>query len=195
MDEMKDHDVRKIKWGEIYYCDLGAAKGSVQSKMRPVMIVQNNVGNENGPTTVVAAISSVMKKMYLPTHIPLGPECGLREQSIVMLEQIRTIDTKDLMDHVGAINDKATIEAIKRGIAIEMGVIECPKPSQKLILSLCPRCRSSYLNIPGNRIRRVDPFQENKEPCDMCQRAFGFDYYIKKRPTHPIGTKALLSHK
>ena len=79
MDEMKDRDVRKIKWGEIYYYDLGAAKGSVQSKMRPVMIVQNNVGNENGPTTVVAAISSVMKKMYLPTHIPLGPECGLRE--------------------------------------------------------------------------------------------------------------------
>lgn len=62
MDEMKDRNVRKIKWGEIYYCDLGAGKGSVQSKLRPVLIIQNNIGNENGPTSVVAAISSVMKK-------------------------------------------------------------------------------------------------------------------------------------
>lgn len=179
---MNESDVRKIRWGDIYYCDLGAGKGSVQSKMRPVMVLQNNIGNENGPTTVVAAISSVMKKMYLPTHIQLGSDCGLRDNSIVMLEQIRTVDTADLMDYVGTVSDTSTIDAIKRGIAIEMGVIECPKPSQKLILSLCPRCRSSYLSIPGNRIRRVDHYQSSKEPCDMCQRAFGFDYYIKKNP-------------
>lgn len=127
---MNESDVRKIKWGDVYYCDLGEGKGSVQSKLRPVMIVQNNIGNENGPTTVVAAISSVMKKMYLPTHIQLDPNCGLREKSIVMLEQIRTIDTKDLMEYVGTVRDAATIEAIKRGIAIELGVIECPKPSR-----------------------------------------------------------------
>lgn len=192
---MNESDVRKIKWGDVYYCDLGEGKGSVQSKLRPVMIVQNNIGNENGPTTVVASISSVMKKMYLPTHIQLDPNCGLREKSIVMLEQIRTIDTKDLMEYVGTVRDAATIEAIKRGIAIELGVIECPKPSQKLILSLCPRCRSSYLSIPGNRIRRVDHFQANKDTCDMCQRASGYDYYIKKKSTHPTGMKALLSHK
>lgn len=193
---MKDRNVQKIKWGDIYYYDLGTANGSVQSKLRPVLIIQNNVGNENGPTTVVAAISSVVKKMYLPTHILLDPSCGLREKSIVMLEQVKTVDKKDLMEHVGEITDKATIEAIKRGIAIEMGVIECPKPTQKkLILSLCPKCRSAYLDIPGNRIRRVDYLQVEKEKCDMCQRAFGFDYYIKKRTTSHAGMKALRTHK
>ena len=142
---MNESDVRKIRWGEIYYCDLGAGKGSVQSKMRPVMIVQNNVGNENGPTTVVAAISSVMKKMYLPTHILLDPSCGLREKSIVMLEQVQTVDKKDLMELVGVITDKATAEAIKRGIAIEMGVIECPKTKPKA------RWHISHLSFPSCR--------------------------------------------
>ena len=194
MGEMKEHYERKIKWGEIYYCDLGAGKGSVQSKMRPVMIVQNNIGNENGPTSVVAAISSVIKKMYLPTHILLDPSCGLREKSIVMLEQVQTVDKKDLMEYVGEITDKATVEAIKRGIAIEMGVIECPKPNQKkLILSLCPKCRSAYLDIPGNRIRRVDYLQVGKDRCDMCQRAFGFDYYIKQIRTPHARMKKLQS--
>lgn len=193
---MNESDVRKIRWGDIYYCDLGAGKGSVQSKLRPVLIIQNNVGNENGPTTVVAAISSVIKKMYLPTHILLDPSCGLREKSIVMLEQVRTVDKKDLMEYVGEITDKATLEAIKRGIAIEMGVIECPKPNQKkLVLSLCPKCRSAYLDIPGNKIRRVDHLQVEKEKCDMCQRAFGFDYYIKNRTSNHAGMKALRSHK
>ena len=91
-----------MKWGEIYYCDLGNSKGSVQAKLRPVLIIQNNVGNRNGPTTVVAAISSVIKKMYLPTHILLDADCGLTERSIVMLEQIRTIDRKnELKEYVG----------------------------------------------------------------------------------------------
>lgn len=193
---MNESDDRKVKWGDIYYFDLGNGKGSVQSKLRPVLIIQNNIGNENGPTTVVAAISSAIKKMYLPTHILLDPSCGLREKSIVMLEQVRTVDKKDLMEYVGEVTDKATVEAIKRGIAIEMGVIECPKPNQKkLILSLCPKCRSAYLNIPGNRIRRVDYLQVEKERCDMCQRAFGFDYYIKKRSINHAGTNGLRSHK
>ena len=91
---MSIKEEREVKWGEIYYCDLGNSKGSVQAKLRPVLIIQNNVGNRNGPTTVVAAISSVIKKMYLPTHILLDADCGLTERSIVMLEQIRTIDRK-----------------------------------------------------------------------------------------------------
>lgn len=128
---MNESDVRKIRWGDIYYCDLGAGKGSVQSKLRPVMIVQNNIGNENGPTTVVAAISSVMKKMYLPTHIVLDRTTGLREKSIVMLEQVRTVDIRtELKEYVGKVHDQQTIQAIKRGISIEMGVIELAPTSK-----------------------------------------------------------------
>lgn len=116
-----------VKWGEIYYCDLGSSNGSVQSKTRPVLVIQNNIGNENGPTTVVAAISSVIKKMYMPTHIVLDRTCGLKEKSIVMLEQIRTVDkAKELKEYIGTVRDAQTKEAIKKGIAIEMGIQPCP---------------------------------------------------------------------
>ena len=124
---MDQSESREVKWGEIYYCDLGRGKGSVQSKLRPVLVIQNNMGNRNGPTTVVAAITSVIKKMYMPTHIMLDRTCGLKEKSIVMLEQIRTVDkTKELKEYIGAVRDNHTKEAIKKGIAIEMGVQPCP---------------------------------------------------------------------
>lgn len=193
---MTESEACKVKWGEIYYCNLGPPKDRCQAGIRPVVVVQNNVGNANCPTTVIVPISTSLKKLYLPTHILLDPSCGLREKSVAMLEQIRTVDkTEDLLEYVGKINDKATIDAIKRGIAIEMGLIECPKPQKKLVLALCPKCRSSYLSIPGNMIRRVDYLQSERETCDMCQKAFGFDYYIKKRTTSHAGMKGLLSHK
>lgn len=129
---MHSKQERQIRWGDIYYCDLGTGNGSVQSKLRPVLVVQNNVGNDNGPTTVVAAISSVIKKMYLPTHILLDANCGLTERSIVMLEQIRTVDRKtELKEYVGNISRKDTIVKIKKGLAIEMGVLEIPKPKRQ----------------------------------------------------------------
>lgn len=119
---------REVKWGEIYYCDLGNSKGSVQAKLRPVLIIQNNVGNKNGPTTVVAAISSVIKKMYMPTHIVLDRTCGLKEKSVVMLEQIRTVDkSTELKECIGKIQDTETKNAVKRGIAIELGLTEIRK--------------------------------------------------------------------
>lgn len=125
---MGKRKTREVKWGEIYYCDLGRGKGSVQSKLRPVLIIQNDTGNRNGPTTVVAAISSAIKKMYMPTHIMLDRTCGLKEKSIVMLEQIRTVDTRtELKECIGQVRDTQTIEAIKRGIAIEMGMALCSK--------------------------------------------------------------------
>ena len=112
---------REVKWGEIYYCDLGSGKGSVQAKLRPVLIIQNDIGNKNGPTTVVAAISTVIKKMYMPTHIMLDRTCGLKEKSIVMLEQIRTVDTRtELKECIGQVRDTQTIASIKRGIAVEL---------------------------------------------------------------------------
>lgn len=129
---MSKQKTREVKWGEIYYCDLGSGKGSVQNKLRPVLIIQNDTGNENGPTTVVAAISSAIKKMYMPTHIMLDRTCGLKEKSIVMLEQIRTIDkTSELREYIGTVRDTQTKEAIKRGIAIEMGIQPCPRKKRK----------------------------------------------------------------
>lgn len=130
---MGKQKAREVKWGEIYYCDLGSGKGSVQAKLRPVLIIQNDIGNRNGPTTVVAAISSVIKKMYMPTHIMLDTTCGLKEKSIVMLEQVRTIDkSSELKEYIGIIRDAQTKEAIMRGLSIEMGIAEVPRAKSKM---------------------------------------------------------------
>lgn len=174
---------RQIRWGDIYYCDLGTGKGSVQSKLRPVLVVQNNVGNENGPTTVVAAISSVVKKMYLPTHVILDTSCGLKEESVVMLEQIRTVDVEaELKEYIGTITNKETVAAIKQGLAIELGLLGRPIKNQaSLVLTLCTKCRNDFLRNPENILQRRDRMQSAKECCDICQMRSGFEYIIRKK--------------
>ena len=182
---MAKMETNPVNWGDIYYCDLGPSEGSVQAKLRPVLIIQNNVGNKNGPTTLVAAISSVIKKMYLPTHILLDVTCGLKKRSIVMLEQVFTVNiATELKEYVGRISDSRTIAAVKRGIAVETGIIELPRKREPdLVLSLCPKCRNTFLQNPENILRRVDHLQVEKEKCYICQMAYGFDYIVKKR-TH-----------
>ncbi len=94
-----------IKRGEIYYADLSPVIGSEQGGVRPVLIVQNNVGNKHSPTVIAAAITSQKEKAKLPTHIELqGNNCGLAKDSVVLLEQIRTIDKKRLKEKMGELN-------------------------------------------------------------------------------------------
>ena len=94
-----------VKRGDIYYADLSPVIGSEQGGMRPVLIVQNDVGNKYSPTVIAAAITSQKDKSNLPTHIKLETDnCGLSKESIVLLEQIRTIDknrakTRDMISH------------------------------------------------------------------------------------------------
>ena len=91
-----------VKRGDIYYADLSPVVGSEQGGMRPVLIVQNDTGNRHSPTVIAAAITSQMNKARLPTHIELeGPAVGLTKDSVVLLEQIRTIDKRRLREHIG----------------------------------------------------------------------------------------------
>lgn len=91
-----------IKRGEIYYADLSPVVGSEQGGVRPVLVVQNNVGNKYSPTVIAAAITSQLEKAKLPTHIQIPAEkCGLAKNSVVLLEQIRTIDKTRLKEKVG----------------------------------------------------------------------------------------------
>ena len=161
---MKEKEFKNVRWGDIYYCDLGVTNGSVQSGMRPVLVVQTNRLNESSPTVVVAAITAVKKKTAMNTHIELNTDCGLKEPSMVMLEQLRTVD-------------KATELAV--GIPVK------PKTERKgIVLSLCPRCRSEFQSIPENIVKRLDPFQADKEMCDKCQVGYGYDYMIFKKNHH-----------
>ncbi len=91
-----------IKRGEIYYADLSPVVGSEQGGVRPVLVVQNNVGNKYSPTVIAAAITSQLEKAKLPTHIQIPAEkFGLAKNSVVLLEQIRTIDKTRLKEKVG----------------------------------------------------------------------------------------------
>lgn len=95
---------RQTKRGEIFYADLKPVIGSEQGGVRPVLIIQNNVGNRYSPTTIVAAITS-KPKTKMPTHVALDDMVELEEGSVVLLEQIRTIDKKRLLEYVGNIDE------------------------------------------------------------------------------------------
>ena len=91
-----------IKRGEVYYADLNPVVGSEQGGLRPVLIVQNDTGNKHSPTVIAAAITSQMGKARLPTHIELNANSfGLRKDSVVLLEQIRTIDKSRIKEKIG----------------------------------------------------------------------------------------------
>ena len=111
----------KVCRGDIFYADLGERVGSEQDGTRPVLVIQNNTGNENSPTVVVAILTSKIKKMHLPTHVYLGARFGLTEESIVMLEQIVTIDCKRLRGYVGAL-DAATTKNGEAAMRISLGL-------------------------------------------------------------------------
>lgn len=111
-----------IKRGDIYYADLSPVVGSEQGGVRPVLIVQNNVGNKFSPTVIAAAITSQQSKANLPTHIPLHANTsGLAKDSVVLLEQVRTIDKKRLKEKMGSIDD-ASMSAINDAISISFGL-------------------------------------------------------------------------
>lgn len=97
----------KVKRGEVYYADLSPVRGSEQGGQRPVVIIQNNIGNHFSPTVIVAAITAKMAKAKLPTHVEVGSsELGLLKDSVVLLEQIRTIDKSRLIQKLGVLEDE-----------------------------------------------------------------------------------------
>lgn len=111
-----------VRRGEIYYADLSPVVGSEQGGIRPVLIVQNDVGNRHSPTVIAAAITSRREKAKLPTHIDVqAATCGLTKDSIVLLEQIRTLDKRRLREHMGKVDEKA-MKKVDNAIAVSFGL-------------------------------------------------------------------------
>ena len=111
--------VLKVKRGQIYYADLSPVIGSEQGGIRPVLIIQNDIGNTHSPTVIAAAITSRFSKASLPTHIEIR-KCGLAKDSIVLLEQIRTLDKRRLKAYMGEL-DENTMSQIDKAIMISLG--------------------------------------------------------------------------
>ena len=123
-------NIGTIRRGDIYYADLSPVVGSEQGGLRPVLIVQNDVGNRYSPTVIAAAITSRLDKTRLPTHIDVdrcasstGGELGLAKNSVVLLEQIRTIDKRRLREKMGHLDDRV-MDSVNEAICVSFGIPE-----------------------------------------------------------------------
>ena len=113
-----------IKRGDLFYADLSPVIGSEQGGVRPVLIIQNNIGNKYSPTVIIAAITSQINKAKLPTHIEISSsEYGLNKDSVILLEQIRTIDKSRIIEgsYIGRV-DRATMKKIDEAMSISVGL-------------------------------------------------------------------------
>ena len=149
---------RNVKRGDIYHADLDPVFGSEQGGYRPVLVIQNNIGNQYSPTVIVAAITS-KEKMKLPTHIAV-PEMEGLENYVCTL-------------------DRTEMEKINKAIRRSTGI---PKIIEKpLVVSLCRVCAGNFYDVPGHYIRRVNPEQRYKDTCMFCNVRNGYDYYIGRK--------------
>lgn len=114
-----------IKRGDMFYADLSPVVGSEQGGVRPVLIIQNDLGNKYSPTVIAAAITSQTGKAKLPTHIEIDSQkCGLKSNSVVLAEQIRTIDKSRLKEKIGHIDDEFVIDKVNNALGVSFGLEE-----------------------------------------------------------------------
>ena len=114
-----------VRRGDMYYADLSPVIGSEQGGIRPVLVIQNDIGNKHSPTVIVSAITSQLNKNRLPTHIELGSkELGLKSNSVLLTEQIRTIDKSRLKEKIGHIDDNRIMNRINNALGVSFGLEE-----------------------------------------------------------------------
>lgn len=111
-----------VKRGDIYYADLSPVVGSEQGGVRPVLIVQNDIGNKYSPTVIAAAITSQINKAKMPTHIEISAEdYGLNKDSVILLEQVRTIDKRRLREKIGHLDEKLMVD-VNNALSVSFGL-------------------------------------------------------------------------
>ena len=171
--------------GEMYYADLGQGIGSEQEGNRPVLIIQNDVGNKYSPTVIVAAITSKSDaKAKLPTHYYLDAESGLEVPSIILFEQLRTIDKKRLSSYIGKL-DEQHIPGINHCLSVSIGLIP-PKPKntakpRQFTLCLCSTCANNFYGTGAYSLKRINPIEVEKDLCTYCGHRRGFEYEITRK--------------
>lgn len=180
--------------GDLFYYDFGDNSGSVQSGERPVLVVQADDYNQNAPTIIVAAVTSVIKKRYLPSHIILGEEFGLKKPSMVLLEQIRTVNKEDLREYIGTVDDDKLFRQINATLKKTFGLWVYKPEGKENIRCLCPKCLNDYIHNPDYIVRRLDPFAKRKDRCDKCD-GDGWDYVVTDRYSSKKRGEAMTENK
>ncbi len=167
----------KVKRGEIYMCDLGEDKGSIQGGYRPVLVVQANKLNEESSIALVAPLSSVLKRMNLYSHIILNKGCGLDKPSVVLLEQIRPVNISELSQRVGEIKFKEYWRLLNTTLRKTFGLWHYQKERTGDVRCLCHKHLQEYKMMPEYIVKRFEPTQVVKDTCDKCNN-LGYDYLI-----------------
>lgn len=194
---------KSIKRGDIVLVDFGEKEGSIQSGFRPAVVLQRNRYNNSSTTTIVAPITSIGKRTDMVTHVFIGRRFGLLERSMILLEQIQTINQSDIDKYVGHIKDDKVMCLINNGLRKVLDVRNMdfedayvlkrsktseglanrkkykrqsrkPRFSQRDIMCLCPVCRDSY----RHRGFRVISAGGTRDICDLCNYRSGFDYAV-----------------
>lgn len=194
---------REIRRGDLYYADLGENVGSIQGGSRPVLVVQNDIGNKHSPTVLVAVVTSVIKKLYMPVHAVLRKDYGLTEPSMVEAEQIRTLNKSQLERYIGHI-DEESMEPTDRALVNSFGLLPFvdraakerikearwnhaietqphSKDGTALELTLCTNCARQFFYSPDHIIRRVHRQAEENKICMYCDSEPGWEYRITRR--------------
>ena len=177
----------EILRGQMYFATLDPVIGSEQGGNRPVLVIQNDVGNRFSPTIIVAPITTQIKKMRQMTHIGIPPYFGLSQNSMAMLEQIRTIDKSRLGDYVGCLDDDV-MDYIDEALGISVGLRDFSgqddtppqEAPEEMVLTLCGACLRQFILSTEHIVRRIDRTQ-TKEPCMYCQVRAGYDYRITRK--------------
>jgi len=163
---------KQISRGDIYYADLNPVIGSEQGDNRPVLVVQNNVGNKYSPTIVVAPITCKLTKRPLPTHVIIPYTSGLDADSLALMEQIRTIDRSRLNEYIGRI-DRGVQSKVDYALAVCVGIdgnkrvkSSTPIKPKILALCLCLRCEGDFIESGYVLVKKG--WQDVKKVCYFC---------------------------
>lgn len=167
---------KRIRRGDIYHADLNPVIGCEQGGYRPILIIQNDRGNYYSQTVIVAAITSRLKSK-LPTHIPLKSMRGLEKDSVVLLEQIRTLDKKRLDDFLGTL-DKQQMLKVDQALRISIGIRMLDKP---ILMCLCPICAKPFYQSSEHFVMRAGQNREKVGACMFCKKRKGYNYLIRKK--------------
>jgi mRNA interferase MazF len=163
--------------GDLYYADLNPVVGSEQGGVRPCLIIQNNTGNRFSPTVIVAAITSKVKP-HLPTHLPINCPPELGHTSVVLLEQLRTIDKSRLGRYVGSIGlDAMRLVDAALAVSLDMKRGKAPKLT---VMTLCRTCKMQFEDS-GFATQLIGSLTDAKDTCDFCNHRRGFDYCVRQK--------------
>jgi mRNA interferase MazF len=166
----------KIFRGDLYYANLDPAIGSEQGGHRPVLVLQNDKGNRYSPTTIVAAITSHTKP-HLPTHLPISHIRGLDRSSVVLLEQLRTIDKSRLGRYIGSIS-LTGMRLVDAALAVSLNMRSSKLP-EPIVMTLCHTCKMQFEDS-GFEVRLISNLNDAKDTCDLCNYRKGFDYEVER---------------